>query len=157
MQAVRALGRGEFHPENGSGAMTVFERSRADVSRCTFTGNWAGVDDNGTGSTYVKSIFWNNTLNGAISTERATRSTSPTAVAYGNRSFTARRTICGGRSIESRTPLIRRIRASTRSSCPKRRSTERWATGRRSLHPTPGRADKPIVTTVRGRRAMSVR
>jgi hypothetical protein len=26
------------------------------------------VDDNGTGSTYVKSIFWNNTLKGGIST-----------------------------------------------------------------------------------------
>ena len=50
------------------GAMTVFERSRAEVSRCTFTGNWAGVDDNGTGSTYVNSIFWNNTLKGGIST-----------------------------------------------------------------------------------------
>ncbi len=59
---------GEYHPENGSGAMTVFERSRAEVSRCTFTGNWAGVDDNGTDSTYVKSIFWNNTLKGGIST-----------------------------------------------------------------------------------------
>jgi hypothetical protein len=59
---------GEYHAENGSGAMTVFERSRAEVSRCTFTGNWAGVDDNGAGSTYVKSIFWNNTLKGGIST-----------------------------------------------------------------------------------------
>jgi hypothetical protein len=58
----------EYHPEHGSGAMTVFERSRAEVSRCTFTGNWAGVDDNGAGSTYLKSIFWNNTLKGGIST-----------------------------------------------------------------------------------------
>jgi hypothetical protein len=65
---VGLLTSGEYHPENGSGAMTVFEGSRADVSRCTFTGNWAGVDDNGTGSTYVKSIFWNNTLKGGIST-----------------------------------------------------------------------------------------
>ena len=65
---VGLLTNGEYHPENGSGAMTVFEGSRADVSRCTFTGNWAGVDDNGTGSTYVKSIFWNNTLKGGIST-----------------------------------------------------------------------------------------
>src|ERR1044072_7581110 len=48
--------------------MTVFEGSRAEVSRCTFTGNWAGVDDNGVGSTYVTSIFWNNTLKGGIST-----------------------------------------------------------------------------------------
>ena len=65
---VGLLTGGEYHPENGSGAMTVFEGSRADVSRCTFTGNWAGVDDNGSGSTYVKSIFWNNTLKGGIST-----------------------------------------------------------------------------------------
>jgi hypothetical protein len=64
---VGLLTGGEYHPENGSGAMTVFEGSRAEVSRCTFTGNWAGVDDNGTGSTYVKSIFWNNTLKGGIS------------------------------------------------------------------------------------------
>ena len=66
---IGLLTGGEYHPEHGSGAMTVFERSRAEVSRCTFTGNWAGVDDNGTGSTYVKSIFWNNTLKGGISTE----------------------------------------------------------------------------------------
>jgi len=65
---VGLLTSGEYHPEHGSGAMTVFEGSRAEVSRCTFTGNWAGVDDNGAGSTYVKSIFWNNTLKGGIST-----------------------------------------------------------------------------------------
>ena len=65
---VGLLTDGEYHAEHGSGAMTVFERSSAEVSRCTFTGNWAGVDDNGTGSIYVKSIFWNNTLKGGIST-----------------------------------------------------------------------------------------
>jgi Right handed beta helix region len=64
---VGLLGGAEYLPENGSGAMTVFEESRATVSRCTFTGNWNGVDDNGTGSTYVNSIFWNNTLKGGIS------------------------------------------------------------------------------------------
>ncbi len=64
---IGLLTGGEYHPEHGSGAMTVFERSRAEVTRCTFTGNWAGVDDNGDGSTYVKSIFWNNTLKGGIS------------------------------------------------------------------------------------------
>jgi hypothetical protein len=64
---IGMLTGGEYHPENGSGAMTVFEGSRADVSRCTFTGNWAGVDDNAVDSTYVKSIFWNNTLKGGIS------------------------------------------------------------------------------------------
>jgi hypothetical protein len=65
---VGLLTNGEYHPEHGSGAMTVFEGSRAEVSRCTFTGNWAGVDDNGDRSTYVKSIFWKNTLRGGIST-----------------------------------------------------------------------------------------
>ncbi len=64
---VGLMAGGEYHPEHGSGAMTVFEGSRAEVSRCTFTGNWAGVDDNGADSTYVKSIFWNNTLKGGIS------------------------------------------------------------------------------------------
>ena len=61
------LGGAEYHPEHGSGALTVFEGSRATVSRCTFTGNWNGVDDNGTGSTYTDSIFWKNTLKGGIS------------------------------------------------------------------------------------------
>jgi hypothetical protein len=44
----------------------VFEGSKATVRRCTFTGNWNGVDDNGA-STYVDSIFWKNTLTGGIS------------------------------------------------------------------------------------------
>ncbi len=61
------LSGGEYHPEHGSGALTVFERSHATVSRCTFTGNWNGVDDNGPGSTYTDCIFWNNTLKGGIS------------------------------------------------------------------------------------------
>jgi hypothetical protein len=64
---VGMLAGGEYHPENGSGALTVFEGSRAAVTRCTFTGNWNGVDDNGSGSTYVDSIFWKNTLAGGIS------------------------------------------------------------------------------------------
>src|SRR5439155_6743052 len=53
---VGLLGGAEYLAEHGSGAMTVFEGSRAAVSRSTFTGNWSGVDDNGTGSTYVDSI-----------------------------------------------------------------------------------------------------
>ena len=61
------LSGGEYHAEHGSGALTVFARSRVTVSRCTFTGNWNGVDDDGTGSTYVDSIFWKNTLAGGIS------------------------------------------------------------------------------------------
>jgi hypothetical protein len=64
---VGLLTGGEYHPEHGSGALTVFDGSRAEVSRCTFTGNWNGADDNGTGSTYVDSIFWKNTLAGGIS------------------------------------------------------------------------------------------
>jgi hypothetical protein len=64
---VGLLTGGEYHPENGSGALTVFEGSKAIVSRCTFTGNWNGVDDNGSGSIYVDSIFWKNTLAGGIS------------------------------------------------------------------------------------------
>ncbi len=64
---VGLLTGGEYHPEHGSGAMTVFEGSRATVSRSTFTGNWNGVDDGGTGSTYVASIFWMNTMAGGIS------------------------------------------------------------------------------------------
>jgi parallel beta helix pectate lyase-like protein len=64
---VGLLGGAEYRPENGSGALTVFEGSRATVSRSTFTGNWNGVDDNGTGSTYVDTIFWKNNLKGGIS------------------------------------------------------------------------------------------
>ncbi len=64
---VGLLAGGEYHPERGSGAMTVFEGSRATVSRSTFTGNWNGVDDGGSGSTYVETIFWKNTLAGGIS------------------------------------------------------------------------------------------
>jgi hypothetical protein len=64
---VGLLTGGEYHPENGSGAMTVFEGSRATVSRCTFTGNWNGVDDGGTGSTYAETIFWKNNAAGGIS------------------------------------------------------------------------------------------
>ena len=64
---VGLLTGGEYHPEHGSGALTVFEGSRAAVSRSTFTGNWNGVDDNGTGSTYIDTIFWKNNLPGGIS------------------------------------------------------------------------------------------
>lgn len=66
---VGLLGGAEYRPEHGSGALTVFDGSRAAVSRSTFTGNWNGVDDNGTGSTYDSSIFWKNTLRGGISPE----------------------------------------------------------------------------------------
>jgi hypothetical protein len=69
VDVVGLLGGAEYRPEHGSGALTVFDGSRAAVSRSTFTGNWNGVDDNGSGSTYVNSIFWRNTLKGGISPE----------------------------------------------------------------------------------------
>jgi hypothetical protein len=64
---VGILAGGEFHPEHGSGAMTVLPGAQAIVRRCTFTGNWNGVDDAGHGSTYIDSIFWQNTAKGGIS------------------------------------------------------------------------------------------
>jgi hypothetical protein len=67
VDVVGLLTGGEYRPENGSGAITVFPGSRATVSRTTITGNWNGVDDSGTGSTYVDSIFWKNALPGGIS------------------------------------------------------------------------------------------
>jgi hypothetical protein len=67
VDVVGLLTGGEFHPENGSGAITVFADSKLMMSRSTLTGNWSGVDDAGRGSTYVDSIFWKNTLAGGIS------------------------------------------------------------------------------------------
>ncbi len=66
---VGLLTGGEIHPEHGSGALTVFQGSRATVSRSTFTGNWNGVDDIGAGSTYEDCIFWRNVLEGGIAPE----------------------------------------------------------------------------------------
>jgi len=67
VDVVGLLGGAEYHPEHGSGALTVFDGSRVAVSRSTFTGNWNGVDDDGSGSTYVDCIFWKNSLAGGIS------------------------------------------------------------------------------------------
>jgi hypothetical protein len=67
VDAVGILAGGELHPEHGSGAMTVLPGAQAIVRRCTFTGNWNGVDDAGTGSSYADSIFWQNTAKGGIS------------------------------------------------------------------------------------------
>jgi hypothetical protein len=49
-----------YNREHGSGALTVFPGARCSVHRCTFTGNWNGVDDRGQGSEYVDSLFWRN-------------------------------------------------------------------------------------------------
>jgi hypothetical protein len=67
VDVVGLLTGGEFHPENGSGAITVFADSKMMMSRSTLTGNWSGVDDAGRGSSYVDTIFWKNTLAGGIS------------------------------------------------------------------------------------------
>jgi hypothetical protein len=64
---IGMLGGSEYKAKHGSGALTVFDGSKADVSRCTFTSNWNGVDDDGKGSTYVDCIFWKNNLGGGIS------------------------------------------------------------------------------------------
>jgi hypothetical protein len=57
----------EYNKENGSGALTVFAGSRVLVERCTFTGNWNGVDDKSKGSRYTSCIFWKNNRTGGIS------------------------------------------------------------------------------------------
>lgn len=49
-----------YNPEHGCGALTVFPSSRVIVRRCTFTGNWNGVDDHGAGSRYEACLFWKN-------------------------------------------------------------------------------------------------
>ena len=57
----------EYNKKHGSGALTVFRRSRVEVTRCTFTGNWNGVDDKGTENIYRDCIFWQNIASGGIS------------------------------------------------------------------------------------------
>ena len=49
-----------YNWEHGTGALTVFPKSIAQVRRCTFVGNWNGVDDKGSGNTYEDCIFWRN-------------------------------------------------------------------------------------------------
>jgi hypothetical protein len=131
---VALLSGGGYRPEHGSGAMTVFEGSRAEVNRCTFTGNCAGVDDNGTGSTYLKSIFWNNTLKGGIATG-ARYEIDITSGSGVRESFILGETnYLRGTIDQAANTFDPRIRASTRNSCRRRRSMKRWATGR---HITP--------------------
>ena len=67
VDVVGLLTGGEYRPEHGSGAITVFPDSRLTMTRSTITGNWNGVDDSGKGSTYVDSIFWMNSRGGGIS------------------------------------------------------------------------------------------
>ncbi|MEZ6060776.1 MAG: right-handed parallel beta-helix repeat-containing protein [Planctomycetaceae bacterium] len=58
-----------YNEEHGCGALTVFPNSQVTVDRCTFTGNWNGADDKGTGNSYTNCIFWKNTKEGGISPE----------------------------------------------------------------------------------------
>ena len=68
---VDEISQGEdYNGEHGSGALTVFPGSRVRVSRCTFTGNWNGVDDKGVGNVYMNTIFWMNNAEGGISPGR---------------------------------------------------------------------------------------
>ncbi len=53
-----------YQAHHGSGALTVFPNSHVRVERCTFTGNFNGVDDKGSGSVYEACIFWQNTASG---------------------------------------------------------------------------------------------
>jgi hypothetical protein len=55
-----------FNEENGSGALTVFNGSHVIVDRCTFTGNYNGIDDDSTGNTYTNCLLWNNNAVGGI-------------------------------------------------------------------------------------------
>jgi hypothetical protein len=56
-----------YNAEHGSGALTVFPGSRVRVQRCTFTGNWNGIDDKGRGNVYQQCIFWQNNRPGGLS------------------------------------------------------------------------------------------
>ena len=49
-----------YNAKHGCGALSVFPKSTAQVSRCTFTSNWSGVDDKGIASRYENCIFWKN-------------------------------------------------------------------------------------------------
>ncbi len=55
-----------YDSEHGCGALTVFQGARVRVRRCTFTGNYNGVDDMSAGNSYTGSIFWRNTATGGI-------------------------------------------------------------------------------------------
>ncbi|MGB4739094.1 MAG: right-handed parallel beta-helix repeat-containing protein [Fuerstiella sp.] len=49
-----------YNETHGSGALTVFPGSRAQIDRCTFLGNWNAVDDRGVASEYSNTIFASN-------------------------------------------------------------------------------------------------
>lgn len=49
-----------YNEKHGSGALTVFPGSTAEVSSCTFIANWNAVDDHGQGSRYRNCLFVSN-------------------------------------------------------------------------------------------------
>jgi hypothetical protein len=53
-------------PFVNNGVVTIFQKSRAEVRNCTFTGNRNGVDDMGGQSSYLNCIFFDNNLEGAL-------------------------------------------------------------------------------------------
>lgn len=60
---ISNTGPGEgYNPFRNNGVLTVFERSKVLVQRCTFTGNRNGVDDMSGLGEYAQSIFWANQL-----------------------------------------------------------------------------------------------
>lgn len=61
---------GAGDPFTNSGALTVFQDSRAIVERCTFTGNRNGVDDMSNQSRYLRCLFWKNDKAGGLPGER---------------------------------------------------------------------------------------
>jgi len=63
----RTAGQEPYNHPYGSGALTVFAGSSAEVRNSTFTDNGAGVDDKGSSSSYYQTIFWNNAHSGGIS------------------------------------------------------------------------------------------
>ena len=56
----RAETPGQWKPNHGSGALTLFPDSHVIVRRCTFTGNRNGIDDSNHGNLYEDSLFWMN-------------------------------------------------------------------------------------------------
>ena len=60
----RAATPGQWKPNHGSGALTLFPDSHVLVRRCTFTGNRNGIDDSNHGNIYEDSIFWMNNAPG---------------------------------------------------------------------------------------------
>ena len=127
---VGLLTGGEYLPEHGSGALTVFDGSRATVSRSTFTGNWSGVDDDGKGSTYVETIFWKNTLGGGISPGSRYELDITDGAGVRGSFIHGASTISGGPSTVTRTRSIPRSAFRRAIRLRRRRSTPAWDIGR---------------------------